>query len=167
MNKIKTGSVIVCVSVILICVVYYSKYVSQLIYDLRAGHPRVVSCSARKVDEPPEGYYHRYYGDNNPGEMEVVEVTWLLSNITNEQIYVDDFRAGYESTDGSGLYVMEKDKEGLAISDYENKRVIPPGEQSAYTEYILVSAESHEIKAEPRYWTAQADDGKETYTVTF
>lgn len=168
MNKIKIGSVIACVGVILICVIYYSRYVSETIYDLRAGHPGVESCSAGKINGIPEGYSFRYYGDyKDLEEMAAVEITWVLSNITNELMDMDDFRADYESTDGSYLYVMEKEEEDLAIPDYENRRVIPPGEQAVYTEYVLVPAGSHEIKAKPWYAWARTGDGEETFTVTF
>lgn len=163
MNKIKIGSVIACVSVILICVVYYSRYVSETIYDLRTGYPTAESCSARKVDGMPEGYYFRNYDDNDPDKMEVVEITWLLSNITNEQINVNNFWASYDSEDRSYLGVAVIEEEDLAIRNYENERVIPPGEQVIYTDYVLVPAECHEIEA----GALQTDGDKETFTVTF
>lgn len=165
MNKMKFGSVIACVIVILLCAVYYSWYVSQAIYDVRTLYPKAEGCSAEKISEMPEGYFFRYYGDyEDLGELEVVEVTWLLSNITNEQIEVDDFWSDYDSMDGSRVYVLEK--EDLAIRDYENKKIIPPGEQTVYTEYVIVAAGSHEINAVSRQGISQRD-GEQTFTLTF
>lgn len=165
MNKAKIVSVIACISVIVICIIYYTGYVSQAIYEVRTDCPEVESCSAGKVDTAPEGYTVSYYGnDDDLKETEVVEVTWLLSNITNEQIDVDDFWTNYESMDGGRLYVMEK-KEALAVSDYENRRVIPPGEQTAYAEYVLVPAGCHEIRA--KFRNAAQKDGREILAVTF
>lgn len=168
MNKTKIGSVIACVVVVLICFIFYTRYVSETMYKLHAGYPKVESCSAKKVDEVPEGYSFRHYEDNNGLlKMEVVEVTWLLSNITNERIDTNYFRASYDSTDGSYLREAEKEEEDLAIPDYTNRKIIPPGEQVAYTDYVLVTAGCHEIEASSRNVVTQTGDGEETFIVTF
>lgn len=168
MNKTKLVPVIACVSAVLVCLIYYTKYVSQAIYDVRVYYPQVENCSAKKVDAAPEEYFVYYYGDyEDLAEMEVVKVTWQLSNITNGRIDADDFWASYYGTDGSYLYVMEKDDEGLAVSDYENRKIIPPGKQAVYTEYVLVPEGSHEMEAKPGYTAIQTGGVRKSFTIAF
>lgn len=168
MNKVKICSVIVCIIVMVACFIYYTRYVSQTIYDLEVHYPKVESCSAQKVDTVPEGYYVYHYGNyDDLAEMEAVEVTWQLCNITNEQIDVENFWAAYYSEDGSYLYEMEKDAEALAVSDYDNRKIIPSGGRAFYTEYVLVPKGSHQIEAKTIDGTVRSSDEMKILTVTF
>lgn len=168
MGKVKVISVMICVFVMVVCGICYTGYVSRTIFDIEISYPEVEGCSARMADEVPEGYFVYYYGDEEDlADMEAVEVTWQLSNIINDWIYVDHFWADYRGTDGSYLYAMEKEEEELAIPGYENKRIIPPGEQVNYTEYVLVPEGTREMEAKPGYGAAQTRDGRESFTISF
>lgn len=144
-SKVKVISAVACVVVILSCYIFYKWYVSQAIYDISTSYPEAESCSARVMDAVPEGYFSYYYDDDDLAEMKVVEVTWRLCNNTNERKEADNFWASYRDTDGRYLDVMEEDTEDLIVLRYENKRVIPPGEQTDFIEYVLVPKESHEM----------------------
>lgn len=167
-GKIKIGSVVACSMVVVFCIIGYSVYVSEAIYDTRVHYPEVEGCSARVLEEMPEGYHIRRYEEGEESSWrDVVEVTWQLSNITNESAQVDYFWANYDSEDDHYLDVMEKNEEDLAIAGYENRRVLPPGERTNYTEYVLVPKGSHVILATPGYTATQPDGGQETFTLEF
>lgn len=166
-GKVKIGSVVVCALVILICFIYYTGYVSQAIYRIKKDYPEARGCSARMVDAAPEGYFVYYYEEEELTDMEVVEVTWQLANITNEWIRADYFWASYYGADGSYLSAMEKEEEDLLVPNYENEVIIPAGEQVDYTEYVLVPEGMRSMEATPGYTAGQSGDAKETFTLTF
>ncbi|MBD5550661.1 MAG: hypothetical protein HDQ96_05710 [Lachnospiraceae bacterium] len=159
---IKIGSVIACIIVILVCSAYYTGHISTAVYNIRSRYPamEVEDCSARITDTTPEGYYVNYYGDvEDFSEMEVVEVTLLLSNHTNNTASIRDFWTYYNDAEGYHLYEMEEDTENLAVSNYENRKIIPPGEQASLKEYVLVPRGMHEIMVKT--------DNMESFTITF
>lgn len=166
-SKVKIGSVVVCVLVILICCIGYTGYVSRTIYRIRTNYPEVEGCSARMVDAAPEGYFVYYYEEEELTDMEVVEVTWQLTNITNEWIYADYFWASYYGADGRYLSAMRKEDEDLLIPSYENEVIIPAGEQVNYTEYVLVPEGMRSMEAEPGYTAGQSGDATQTFMITF
>lgn len=166
-SKVKVGSVVACVLVVVICFVYYTGYVSQAIYSIETGYPEAEGCSARLVDAAPEGYYDYYYEEEELADMEVVEVTWRLSNITNGWIYANYFWASYYDADGYYLSAMEKENEDLLIPNYENKVIIPAGEQVDYTEYVLVPKGTRSLEATPGYSGTQTGDARESFAITF
>ena len=165
-KNMKMLSVVSCGIVILLCFVYYTSYVSDIIFDLENPYLVMESCSAEKMDVWPEGYTVDYYGDyEDLADMEAVEVTWRLSNITNERKGADSSWASYDSMDGDRLYVMRKEPGNLAIADYENKKIIPAGEQGNLTEYVLVPAGAHGMKV--RMYMTPASEERKTFTVSF
>lgn len=166
-SKVKIGSVVGCVLVILICYFGYTGYVSQAIYSIETGYPEVEDCSARLVDAVPEGYHVDYYEEADLADMEVVEVTWQLTNITNEWIYADHFWANYRDANGYYLNEMEKEEENLLIPSYENEKIIPPGEKAAYTEYVLVAEGTRTLEVQPGYTARQTGAEREYFTITF
>lgn len=166
-SKVKISSVVVCVLVILICYISYTGYVSQAIYGIETGYPEAEGCSARLVDAAPEGYYLYYYDEVDLTDMEVVEVTWQLANITNEWIYADYFWANYYDANGYYLDVMEKEDEDSLIPSYENEVIIPSGEQVDYTEYVLVPEGTRSIEATPGYTTSRTGDERASFEITF
>lgn len=168
-SKVKIGSVVVCVLVILICCISYTVYVSQAIYRIETVYPEVEGSSARIVDAAPEGYYARYYDGEDLTDMEVVEVTWQLSNITNEWIYADHFWAYYYDAKGHYLDVMKKEEEeeDLLIPSYNNEKIIPSGEQVDYKEYVLVPEGTRSIEATPGHTTSRTGEEKESFVITF
>lgn len=164
-NKWKIVSVIACLMVIILCFIYYTGYVSDAVYYVRAFYPEAENCGARIIDSLPEGYSADDMDDDKLSEMDVVEITWRLSNIANECIEADNFWATYSTADGERLYAMEKDVEDSLIPAYENKKIIPPGKQVDYTAYVPVPQGTHEMVI--RYTAMQRDDGMEEITVTF
>lgn len=166
--RMKIGSVIACGMVMLICYVCYTGYARRAVYDIREYYPEYEGCSARMIEEMPEGYAVNYYS-GNPEElfqMGVVEVTWQLSNGTNERMDVDVFYVYYDTMDGRDLYVMEKE-ESPVISVYENEAIIPAGKQVEYKEYLLVPRGCHEIMVESSCFSSQEDGGRDSFTLSF
>lgn len=166
----KISSVVACVVVILVCFVYYTGHISNAVYNISSRYPvmTVEDCSAKLIDAAPEGYYVNYYGDEEDlAEMEVVEITWLLSNKTNRTVDIKDFWADYDSVDGSNLYEMEKEKEDLAVSDYENRKILPPGEQASFKAYVLVPEGMREMEMNPGYMATPRGSAREAFRITF
>lgn len=169
-GRVKIGSVIACVVVIVMCCIYYTVHISNAIYNISSRNPavKVEDCSAKIADAAPEGYYVYYYGDEEDlADMEVVEVTWLLSNHTNNKVDIDEFWADYDSVAGFYLYRMRKETEDLAVPNYENRKILPPGEQASFKEYVLVPKGLHEIEVTPGYMATPAGSDRETFTITF
>lgn len=164
----KISSVVACVVVIVICYLYYTGHIRSAAYSISSRYPvvEVEECSAGITDAAPEGYYVDYYGDNEDlADMEVVEVTWLLFNHTNNTVNIDDFQADYDDADGLNLYVMEKGTGDLVLPNYENKKIIPPAEQASFKEYVLVPKGMHEIEVTPGYMATGS--ARESFTITF
>lgn len=165
-GKVKVISAVACVAVIFLCCIFYKQYVSEAIYGISTPYSEAESCSARVLDAVPEGYFSYYYDDDDLAEMKVVEVTWRLCNNTNERKQASRFWASYNGTDGRYLNVLEEDTEDLIVPVYDNKRVIPPGEQTDFIEYVLVPKESHEMKVRPES-TASQTGGEASFVITF
>lgn len=154
---------VICGVVIIFCAFFYSVYVSQIYYDIQNPYPTVEDYSAKVVKEAPEGYLT--YSDDDGGK--VVEVSWYFTNTVNEKIYMDIMYIGadYYDEDGGWLYVMEREEGYSAISKYDNRRILPPGEHVVVKEYVQVPEDAQEIEA--YFGSGYGQGTREGYRITF
>lgn len=137
-KKVKVLSVVLCVVVVIVCLVSYSGTVSELHYDIcKPSSCSLISAYGAKVlDAVPEGYQISSY-DSMDG-MEIVEIVYELSNPVNDKISFWGNFCYYYGENDEWISILDMDLDYSDISQYENCKILPPGESLFYKEYVLV-----------------------------
>ncbi len=146
-SKISIFSCVFCGIVILICLIYYSGYVSSAHYDICTPYKYspIEGYEAAALEEIPEGYCIPAYV--MPEGMTVVEVTYELTGVVNDTMGFLGNMCYYYGENGEWLYVLEKDPDYWGESNYENCKILPPGAHVVYQEYVLVPEGTKQINA--------------------
>ena len=161
-NKLNVFSVVFCAIIVLVCLICYSGYVSQLYYDVCTpyAYPPIADCEAVLLDEVPEGYLiPDYVAADDPEEMEVTEITYELAGTVNDTMPVLGNLCFYYGENGEWIDVLEKDEDYWGARNYENCNILPPGEHVVWKEYVLVPKGMREISV---HWVP---DGSEQITI--
>lgn len=158
MNKVKIISVVLCVVVIIGCYFGYSVSLSQMYFDVCSPS----SCSlisdyetevlwTISADEAYE--YGVYYTE---GDLEAVEITYELYNPLNDRITIAGNLCYYFGEGDEWLTAFDSVASMGDISEYDNCKILPPGERMIFKEYVLVPEEMEEIYAQPYWGSADA-----------
>ena len=155
-NKLKVFSgvfsCVFCVIVVLVCLICYSGYVSQLYFDVCTpyAHSPIAGCEGVRLGEVPEGYRIPDYMEiDDLDEMEAVEITYELVGTVNDSIGIVGNLCFYYGENDEWISVLEKDRDYWGPGNYENSKILPPGEHVVFKEYVLVPKGMKEIRA---YW---------------
>lgn len=149
-NKRNVFSIVFCVIVVLVCLICYSGYVSQLYYDVCTpyAYSPIEGCEAVLLDEVPEGYLiPDYMAEEYSEEMEVAEITYELAGTVNDTMAVLGNLCFYYGENGEWIDVLEEDEDYRGAWNYENCNILPPGERVVWKEYVLVPKGMREINA--------------------
>lgn len=155
-NKVKIFSVVFCVVVVIGCCFGYSASVSQMYYDICSpGTCSLINGYETQTlwtipaDEAYE--YGVYYSE---GDVNAVEITYELYNPLNDTIWIAGNLCHYYEEGQGGLTEFDSAASTGDISEYENCKILPPGESMIFKECVLVPEEAEEIYAYPYYGSA-------------
>lgn len=140
MSKTKIVSCACCAAVVLVCLICYSGYVSQMYYEVCTpfGYSPITGYEAQILDEIPEGYEYHISEYTVMDEMNVVEITYELTGVVNDSIGIVGNLCYYYGEDGTWIDILEKDEDYWGEISYDGYHIIPPGEHVFFKEYVLV-----------------------------
>lgn len=152
-NKVKIVSVVFCVVVVIGCCFGYSASVSQMYYDICSpGSCSFISsyeAEALWTIPADEAYeYGVYYSE---GDVDAVEITYELYNPLNDSITIAGNLCYYYGEGDEWITAFDSIASTGDISEYENCKILPPGESMIFKEYVLVPEGAEEIYACPYY----------------
>lgn len=139
-SKVKIVSVVLCVAVIVACYVGYSTAVSFASFDICEvdNSSLIESYWTEVLGTIPASKAADYgaYGWEN--DLQVIEIDYELYNPFNDRITIPGNLCYYYGDDGRWLTTYDATEDYLEISGYDNCKMLPPGENMGFREYVLV-----------------------------
>lgn len=140
MGRTKIISCVICAVVVLVCLIFYAGYVSQMYYDVCTPYEYspIAGYETRILEEVPEGYEYHISGYTAMDEMNVVEITYELTGVVNEPMMILGDLCHYYGERGEWIDVLEKDEDYWGEASCDTCNIVPPGEHVFFKEYVLV-----------------------------
>lgn len=149
MGKTKIISCVSCAIVVLMCLIFYSGYVSRQYYEVCTpyGYSPITGYEIEILEEVPEGYEYHMSEYAIRDEMKVVEITYELTGVVNDSLGIQGNLCYYYGEDGGWIDILEKDEDYWGEISCDGYNIIPPGERVLFREYVLVPKNIGEITA--------------------
>ncbi|MDE6950421.1 MAG: hypothetical protein K2P64_05845 [Lachnospiraceae bacterium] len=152
-NRKKYFSVVFCVIVVIVCFVGYSVSLSQIYYDVCSPKDcaLISGYETKELWTVPAEEAYEYGIHYAEGDLKAVEITYELYNPLNEKMSISGNLCHYKEKDNDWISAFDSVDSTADISEYDNRKILPPGESMIFKECVLVSEETEEIYAYP-YW---------------